>query len=43
VTGSFRKGVLSIAAFFLIGLVILAKVNVRRGAREAGNEPPTAG
>lgn len=42
-TGSFRKGVLSIAAFFLIGLVILARVNVRDGAQQAGNAPPPAG
>jgi UMF1 family MFS transporter len=39
-TGSFRIGALAIALFFVTGLGILAKVDVRRGAAAAGNELP---
>ncbi len=42
-TGSYRLAILSLIAFFLIGLALLAKVDVRRGALEAGNEPPVIG
>lgn len=37
-TGSYRLSALSLAAFFLAGLAVLARVDVRRAAREAGNE-----
>jgi UMF1 family MFS transporter len=39
-TGSYRLGALTLAVFFIAGLVILARVDVRRAAREAGNEAP---
>jgi UMF1 family MFS transporter len=42
-TGSFRVAILSLILFFVLGLVLLAKVDVRRAAIEAGNEPPTRG
>lgn len=38
-TGSLRIGVLSVAIFFVVGLVILVTVNVPRAMREAGNAP----
>jgi UMF1 family MFS transporter len=37
-TGSYRTGTLALAGFFLAGLVVLARVDVRRAAREAGND-----
>ena len=40
ITGSYRKGVLSVIIFFVVGLLVLLKVDVRRGAIAAGNEPP---
>lgn len=39
-TGSYRVAILSVAAFFIAGLVILPFVNVRRAIVEAGNTPP---
>jgi UMF1 family MFS transporter len=39
-TGRYRLAVLSLIIFFLAGLALLAKVDVRAGAIEAGNEPP---
>jgi UMF1 family MFS transporter len=42
-TGSFRLAILSLILFFALGIVLLAKVDVRRAAVEAGNEPPTRG
>jgi UMF1 family MFS transporter len=42
-TGSFRVAILSLIIFFLGGLVLLARVDVVRAAREAGNEPPAKG
>jgi MFS transporter, UMF1 family len=39
-TGSFRTGALAIAVFFVVGLGILVRVDVRRGAAAAGNEVP---
>ena len=41
--GSYRLAILSIIVFFLLGLALLSRVDVRRGALEAGNEPPLAG
>ncbi|MCC6343465.1 MAG: MFS transporter [Bryobacterales bacterium] len=39
-TGSFRISILSLIVFFVAGLAILATVNVKHAALEAGNEPP---
>ena len=39
-THSFRIAIVSLIVFFAAGLVLLAKVDVGRAAREAGNEPP---
>jgi UMF1 family MFS transporter len=39
-TGSFRIAILSLVVFFAAGLFLLARVDVQRAAREAGNEPP---
>jgi len=43
VTGSYRTAILSLAVFFVAGLLLLSKVDLRRGAMEAGNEPPSRG
>lgn len=42
-TGRYRLAVLSLIVFFLAGLAVLAKVDVRAGAIQAGNEPPRRG
>lgn len=39
-TGSFRTAILSLIAFFAAGMFLLAKVDVRAAAVEAGNEAP---
>ncbi|MCB0086340.1 MAG: MFS transporter [Caldilineaceae bacterium] len=39
-TGSYRVAVLSVSIFFIIGLVLLSLVDVRRAIMEVGNEPP---
>jgi UMF1 family MFS transporter len=39
-TGSYRAAILSLVVFFIAGLAVLAKVNVRKAAIEAGNEAP---
>ena len=39
-TGSYRVAILSLVVFFIVGLALLAKVNVRQAAIEAGNEAP---
>lgn len=39
-TGSYRLALLSLVAFFIIGLLLLVRVDVRRAIREAGNEQP---
>jgi len=39
-TGSYRIAILSLAVFFLLGLAVLTRVDVRRAVVEAGNEPP---
>jgi MFS transporter, UMF1 family len=36
-TGSYRTAILSLIIFFILGLLILLKVNVQRAAQEAGN------
>jgi UMF1 family MFS transporter len=42
-TGSYRIAILSLSAFFVLGLVLLALVDVRRAVVEAGHEPPARG
>jgi UMF1 family MFS transporter len=42
-TGSYRLAILSLVVFFLAGLALLARVDVSRAAREAGNPGPDAG
>ena len=42
-TGSFRLAILSLFIFFLIGLLLLTRVDSRRAAAEAGNAPPAIG
>ncbi|MCW5981003.1 MAG: MFS transporter [Bryobacteraceae bacterium] len=41
-TGRYRTAVLSLIVFFLVGMALLAFVDVRRAAAEAGNAPPAA-
>ena len=40
ITGSYRVAILSLVVFFVAGLALLARVNVRKAAIEAGNEAP---
>ena len=39
-TGSYRLAILSLIVFFIAGLLILSRVDVRRAAIEAGNQAP---
>lgn len=39
-TGSYRIAILSVAIFFIAGLLLLPFVNIRRAITEAGNEVP---
>ncbi|HJZ68128.1 MAG TPA: MFS transporter [Blastocatellia bacterium] len=39
-TGSYRAAILSLVVFFIVGLALLVRVNVRAAAIEAGNEAP---
>ncbi|HSB10633.1 MAG TPA: MFS transporter [Blastocatellia bacterium] len=39
-TGSYRVAILSLVVFFIAGLTLLVRVNVREAAIEAGNEAP---
>jgi UMF1 family MFS transporter len=39
-TGSYRVAILSLIVFFAVGMALLARVNVRAAALEAGNEAP---
>jgi UMF1 family MFS transporter len=41
-TGSYRVAILSLVVFFIVGLVLLARVNVSRAVREAGNVLPVS-
>lgn len=41
-TGSYRVAILSVIVLFLIGLMILTRVDVARAVREAGNEAAAA-
>ena len=42
-TGNFRLAIVSLFVFFLIGLLLLTRVDSRRAAAEAGNAPPAIG
>lgn len=39
-TGSYRSSILVLLVFFILGFALLAKVNLRRGITDAGNEVP---
>jgi UMF1 family MFS transporter len=39
-TGSYRNALASLVVFFVLGLILLARVPVRRGILAAGNEAP---
>jgi UMF1 family MFS transporter len=39
-TGSYRIAILSLVVFFIAGLALLVRVDVRKAAIEAGNEAP---
>ncbi len=39
-TGSYRNAIVALALFFVIGGILLARVDVRRGIAEAGNQIP---
>ncbi|MGA1311103.1 MAG: MFS transporter, partial [Candidatus Nanopelagicales bacterium] len=40
-TGSYRQSILLIIAFFIIGGLILVKVNIRQAIKESGNPQPS--
>jgi UMF1 family MFS transporter len=42
-TGSYRISIVSLMVFFIVGLAILTRVDIRRAAEEAGNEAPAHG
>ncbi|WP_129633395.1 MFS transporter [Candidatus Oscillochloris fontis] len=42
-TGSYRIAIVSLMVFFIIGLIILTRVDVRKAAIEAGNTAPAHG
>jgi UMF1 family MFS transporter len=42
-TGSYRIAIVSLMIFFIVGLAILSRVDIRRAALEAGNEAPAHG
>ena len=39
-TDSYRPAIFALIVFFVIGFVLLLRVDPARGIREAGNEPP---
>ncbi|HSF26102.1 MAG TPA: MFS transporter [Actinomycetes bacterium] len=39
-TGSYRPAIVALMVFFIVGLALLARVDVRRGIAEAGNAAP---
>jgi UMF1 family MFS transporter len=39
-TGSYRVAIISLIVFFVAGMLVLARVDVRRAIMEAGNRPP---
>ena len=40
-TGSYRPAIVALGLFFVIGLVLLSRVDMRQGITEAGNTQPT--
>ncbi|MGW6281685.1 MFS transporter [Kribbella sp. NPDC055071] len=40
ITGSYRPAIVALGIFFVIGLVLLSRVDMRRGITEAGNTQP---
>jgi UMF1 family MFS transporter len=40
VTGSYRPAIFALIVFFAVGMVLLARLDVRRGIDEAGNAQP---
>lgn len=40
ITGSYRPAIVALGLFFVVGLVLLSRVDVRRGIRDAGNRQP---
>jgi UMF1 family MFS transporter len=40
VTGSYRPAIVALGIFFVVGLVLLSKVDMRRGITDAGNRQP---
>jgi len=40
-TGSYRPAILALVVFFVIGLALLLRLDVRRGVEQAGNTVPT--
>jgi UMF1 family MFS transporter len=40
ITGSYRIALVSLMIFFIAGLLILTRVNIKRAAEEAGNQAP---
>ncbi len=41
VTGSYRLAILGLVVFFIVGMILLTRVDVPRGIRQAGNEVPS--
>ena len=39
-TDSYRPAILALILFFAVGMILLRRVDPRRGIREAGNELP---
>jgi UMF1 family MFS transporter len=39
-TGSYRPAIFAVMVFFIAGLAVFARLDARRGIREAGNQPP---
>jgi len=40
ITGSYRLAIISLVVFFVVGGVLLSRVNLRRATEAAGNRPP---
>jgi UMF1 family MFS transporter len=40
VTDSYRPAILALVVFFVVGLVLLARVDARQGIAQAGNSQP---
>ncbi|WP_328994243.1 MFS transporter [Kribbella sp. NBC_01245] len=41
ITGSYRPAIVALGFFFVVGLILLSRVDMRRGITEAGNTQPT--